>query len=341
MNELARTARSAMRAKANRLGGGGGGKGSNDPVKKVDASSWTPPPALDAGRKTGARPLRARIYKHGGKIQGDRAPRHAGKAPRGGLKDGGKVGTGALSMANVANENKRDFGSFHDGGYKHGGMPAAGHDMAAIKKAVHKHEKHDHKGEPLTKLKHGGRPHRARGGPTYSRTAVQKEISKDPRIKGKEARAIHALLKGRQQYDEPPAGKDKSFFNQQWPAPSDDGGEQQKRGGRAKRARGGRTKGKTNINIVIAQPKQQQPMANPMQGPTRPPMPPPPPPQMPPPAASGPPPSPGGPMMPPPGGAPMTRKAGGRTYRKPADMDAGSMSGLGRLEKTEIQEHRR
>jgi hypothetical protein len=33
--------------------------------------------------------------------------------------------------------------------------------------------------------------------PKYNAEAVNKEIAKDPRIKGKEARAIHALLKGR------------------------------------------------------------------------------------------------------------------------------------------------
>jgi hypothetical protein len=38
--------------------------------------------------------------------------------------------------------------------------------------------------------------------PNYSKTAVDKEIKKDKRIKGKEAKAIHALLKGRQKTDE-------------------------------------------------------------------------------------------------------------------------------------------
>ena len=38
---------------------------------------------------------------------------------------------------------------------------------------------------------------------------------------------------------------------------------------------------------------------------------------------------------------PMPRKAGGRAYRSYKDMDAGAGSGLGRLEKTEIQEHKR
>ena len=31
----------------------------------------------------------------------------------------------------------------------------------------------------------------------YNKEAVQKEIKKDPRIKSKEAKLIHALLKGR------------------------------------------------------------------------------------------------------------------------------------------------
>jgi hypothetical protein len=49
----------------------------------------------------------------------------------------------------------------------------------------------------------------------------------------------------------------------------------------------------------------------------------------------------GGPPMPPPGMPPMPRKAGGRAYRSYKDMDAGAGSGLGRLEKTEIAEHKR
>jgi hypothetical protein len=109
------------------------------------------------------------------------------------------------------------------------------------------------------------------------------------------------------------------------------------KGGRAKK------KGSTNINIVIATGKGQNPTDPDMQQAPAPQgvpvqMPPPPQPQA------------GAPMqmppMPPVGGpgpapAPMPRKAGGRTYRSYKDMDAGAGSGLGRLEKTEIQKHKK
>ena len=117
---------------------------------------------------------------------------------------------------------------------------------------------------------------------------------------------------------------------------------------RAPRKSGGRAKGKTNINIIIGTGKGQTPDQSNM-----PPMPPPQgiPVQMPAPPSG--PPQAGAPMpmpmpmpMPPTGGPgagpmPMPRKAGGRTYRSYKDMDAGAGSGLGRLEKTEIQKHKK
>lgn len=136
-------------------------------------------------------------------------------------------------------------------------------------------------------------------------------------------------------------------------------------GGRIAKALGGETepkkatKGKTNIVINIAagkpdgqdggmppgMPPKGAPPALPPAPPAPPPaMPPGPPPGMPPMGAGGPPP--GMPPGPPPGGPKispemmMGRKAGGRVYRSYKDMDAGSGSGLGRLEKTEIQAHK-
>lgn len=128
----------------------------------------------------------------------------------------------------------------------------------------------------------------------------------------------------------------------------DIGGERPQ-GGRAARKSGGRT-GKSKINIIIAagQPGAQQPPMIPgMMGPARPPMGLPVP--VPSPAAGGagaaPAPMPMPVPMPMPAGGPMAgpmgRKTGGRVghrkYRSYKDMDAGAGSGLGRLEKTEIE----
>ena len=121
-------------------------------------------------------------------------------------------------------------------------------------------------------------------------------------------------------------------------------------GCRMARATGGRAKGKTNVNIIISTGRPAvdgaagqsgvpggmggpgaAPAVMPRQAPV-----------MPPAAAPMPMPQMGGgmpmppPQMPPPGPM-MGRKAGGRVYRSYKDMDAGAGSGLGRLEKTEIE----
>jgi hypothetical protein len=121
-------------------------------------------------------------------------------------------------------------------------------------------------------------------------------------------------------------------------------------GGRTARKEGGRaSKGKgTNINIIISPGKDgaggMPPGLPPMMGPGLPPGPPPGMPPMMPPGGAPPMMPPGPPPGMPPGlppGIGMPRKAGGRTYRSYKDMDAGAGSGLGRLEKTEIQSRKR
>ena len=111
---------------------------------------------------------------------------------------------------------------------------------------------------------------------------------------------------------------------------------------RTARKAGGRAKGKTNINIIISTGKGGAEAAPGGSGPVSPPMPP----VMPTPTAMPPPPpmAGGAPPMPHPMAAPppglVGRKAGGRvghrSYKSYKDMDAGGLSGLGRLEKTAI-----
>ncbi len=116
MSEMAKKARSAMRAKANRMGGAG------DPRKKVDASSWAPSEPLNTTAKTGARPVRARIYKGGGRVQGDRGPLRADRKRR---ASGGSVND-YINRDGVAANAK--LGKPHVGAFAKGGSTYASQD---------------------------------------------------------------------------------------------------------------------------------------------------------------------------------------------------------------------
>ena len=116
MSEAAKAARKAMHAKIARIT-------RTDPNQKVDASGYTPPDALDADVKTGARPISQRQYKRGGKVvgkvQGEHAKQHAGRKPR---KSGGRLSTpdGLINRdAREANEERE--GIKHIGAYAKGG----------------------------------------------------------------------------------------------------------------------------------------------------------------------------------------------------------------------------
>lgn len=109
MSELAKTARAAMKEKARRMSTG-------DPHQKVDASSWTPSESMNAGVKTGLRPISQRQFKSGGAVHGDTNSGRADRRPR---KSGGSVN--ALVNANVRAANEERPGLKHIGGFKSGG----------------------------------------------------------------------------------------------------------------------------------------------------------------------------------------------------------------------------
>jgi hypothetical protein len=116
MSEAAKAARKAMKDKIARLV-------RTDPKQVVDASGYTPPDALDADVKTGARPISRRLFKRGGKVvkvHGEAGAKHAGRKPR---KAGGRS---LATPDNLVNRNVRDAneerdGSKHVGAFKRGG----------------------------------------------------------------------------------------------------------------------------------------------------------------------------------------------------------------------------
>ena len=373
MSELSRQARRAMRAKIHRITKGDSGK--------VDASDYGPEEVLNAGVKTGMRPISRRAFKKGGKVvanEGKDAAKHAGKKPRNGGK---KLTIDALVNRNVKDANEDREGIKHIGGLKTGGRAkkqnggsfqfdaprsgaakidttsqaykdaaaaAAAARQAAADRAQAKRDADavargnrmqglEASEEAKLPRKAGGRAH---DDEPEDRALIGKMVKKSA-LTGKKHGGM--ALDGEYQGTRPKGGR----------VAKKDGGSlaglEMNKGGRLKKS------GKTNINIVISAGKGQQqdqgapgmpprpagiPVAIPPQGAGAPPMP-----------AGGPPPMPMPPMggapagglggAGPMGGAPMPRKAGGRTYRSYKDMDAGAGSGLGRLEKTEIQKRKK
>jgi hypothetical protein len=346
------------------------------PLKgKVDASDYGPEEVLDADVKTGMRPISRRAYKSGGKVSGECGPMRADRKPR---NSGGKATT-PNSMINRNNKdaNEDREGKKHVGALARGGAAKSdkSQDKALVKKAFRQHENAEHGGKHVDlKLKRGGMPHKGGGGmldadddmperepmrasrmmdddgPRYDRDAVDEMIrSSRQRIGGREAKMIHALLRGREgsEYARGGAPKATSVSDGQYQGT-------RPTGGRLARASGGKTgKGKMNVNIIISTgSKGQGPQPGMPGGPlgtppggliAAPPPPSAPPPALPPPPMGGPPGAMGGAPM---GGMPpLPRRSGGRTghgvYRTYKDMDAGSGGGLGRLEKVEIQEHKK
>lgn len=307
MSEMAKTAREAMKAKAQRMADG-------DPRAKVDCSDWSPPEQLETTSQTGERPISKRQFKRGGKVEGEHAQQRADRKAR---ASGGKALT-ANSYVNrdVREANEERAGTKHVGGFKAGGSVSDG-TLEGTRPT----------GGRLAK-KHGGRADahwikEAVGDKgALHRSLHVPEGDKIPERKlEKAAHSSNKLVAKRAHLAETLKGL------------NHEGRSEHKSGGRA-------GKGKMNVNIVIAtgKPDDTGPQASgpPMAPPIVPPIVPPHPmPMAPPPAMAGPPP--GGPPMG--GGMPpgmMPRKAGGRTNKvahEMAEYGGAGGGGLGRLEK--------
>ena len=336
MSEMAKAARAAMKKKASIMGGKG------EPHTKVDASSWTPPAMLNAGAKTGMRPVSKRQYKSGGKVHGEDCGPNLGRKPR---KSGGRTLAHDMAVAKM-NRNQRNANEERDG-FKH---------IGALKHGGKAHRKHKDMGGPMA----GGIP------PAGSAPGAMLSPNAAPNAPGvldganstmkmnqSPMRGMIHLKKGGKAMKHDDVAEDKALIKKMVKPEARTGKKHggsevasgrlqgtRPTGGRIARAHGGSAKGKkTNINITIDAGGKHTDMPG-MEGMGKP-MPPPPTPMAPPPGGPpmgmppGPPPGMpmGGPPGMPPGMPPMPRKRGGRTNAGFPDMDAGAGGGLGRLEK--------
>jgi len=111
MYDIAKSARAASKSKARRL--------AEEKDEKVSSSDWTAPEPLNADVKTGARPLKRRVYKSGGKVDGACGPMRADRKPR---KSGGRALTAnSLINRDVREANEEREGIKHVGAFKKGG----------------------------------------------------------------------------------------------------------------------------------------------------------------------------------------------------------------------------
>ena len=130
MSEASKAARKAMKDKIGRIT-------RVDPSQRVDASDYTTPGLLNADVKTGARPVRGRRYKSGGKVHGEHSKIHAGRKPR---KSGGRALATPDNLLNrdMVEANESRDGTKHVGAFKHGGRTgkAMGGGMTPMKAAI-------------------------------------------------------------------------------------------------------------------------------------------------------------------------------------------------------------
>lgn len=316
MSEMAKEARKANRAKAERM--------SNAKTGVVDASGWKPYEDLKTTAKTGERPVSRRQFRRGGKaikVEGEKAKMRADHKPR---KDGGKALTAnTLQNRDIKEANEERDGQKHVGGFKRGGSPhkAMGGSMVPTSRLP---------SGPVT----GGPGVLARAGGMKKGGKAEHEDKKEDEALIKTEVKKSALKAGKAHGGSCGCSMCHGGKAKKVGGSVSDGTIEGTRptGGRMARKDGGRSsKGKMNVNVIIATGKGDGAQGMPQGVPQRPP-------GMPvvaPPAAQAgaPPPMPAQipPQMMPQGGMPPGmpgRKAGGRVHT-----EAGAGSGLGRLEK--------
>ena len=359
----AKTLREKMKAKARNLAK----PGNYVKDQEVSSADWSPAEPLEADVKTGMRPISRRAYKKGGKVAMMEGSCGAARSDRPARKAGGKVsseiGVG-MANKNMKEANEEREGKKHIGGLKHGGKAkrASG---GSIPSAAETEDTKARLGSMKIKPVRGAAQHYKKGGKAEGGSLLKKmtgakseaeKQAESMRDVGKmgtanytqeQKGALDRALRGDDTLPEPNEAAERSGKYQNY-----------KKGGRTARAMGGALDigsmkkpshksgkgGKTDISITIvaggkmpdgkdqiiggSAPKlptigvptpPPMPMGGPMGGPMAPPMP--------------------APAAPLPAGLPMGRKAGGRiskvakTYK---DMEAGSGSGEGRLQKTDI-----
>lgn len=316
MYELAKSARSKMKAKAERL------VGSSNSQKPFYSEGE------NASDKTGMRPISERAYKKGGKVLSSASGK--GSAPRADRikrKAGGRIAESFVNKDVKAANKDRAGGKDHIGGLKKGGVAKKATMSKASKAATSKAAPAREPAKAVAKAAVPKLPKISESSIAPKASALAETMK--PKASAKPLDETTAVT---------PMGEE---------TPEEDEVEAttaMKKGGRVKRKRGGRTKGKgSNINIVIAAPQGDAGQAAMPPGAPAPRTPAPgmapapamggmPPAGMPPMGGGMPPMPPGG--MPPMGPPPM-RKSGGRvdSYKS---LKAGSGSGLGRLKKSGI-----
>lgn len=335
MSTLSEQARAAAKSKAERLV-------RVDPRQRVDASGYTPDGAMNADVQTGPRPISRRQFRRGGKVAGEATAPRADRKPR---ASGGRTLTAdSLINRNVKEANEERDGLKHTGGMKSGGRAKrdmGGMALPAWRTPVARASGGKVHGADCGCAKcAGGRVGRKEGGRNWIAGAIKHPgaLHKEMHVPAGEKIPAKKLAKA-EHSDNPKLAKRARLAETLKGLHKRDGGTvggipdgTRPVAGRLARKGGGRTKGKTNVNIIITQPGG---MARPM-----------PPPMIPP---SGPvglhqgAPPPVAPAAAAPAGVmPMARKSGGRTLEKDGGklckpgaypIDSGAGGGLGRLEK--------